>query len=66
MIFDRQAQKYTAALGRFDTIFTNSQNTHDRLLHFCNQESTILYPPTDTTQFRPIENPTLPQGFPKA
>lgn len=61
MIFDTQAKKYIAALGRFDTIFTNSQNTHDRLLHFCRQESTILYPPTDTEQFRPIENPILPE-----
>lgn len=55
MIFDRQAKKYIAALGRFDTIFTNSQNTHDRLLHFCHAESTILYPPTDTERFK-IQN----------
>lgn len=59
-VFDYQAKRYTGALGRFDTIFTNSQNTHDRLLHFCHAESTILYPPTDTTQFHPMENPTLP------
>ncbi len=34
-------------------IFTNSQNVHDRLLHFCNKESIILYPPTDTDRFQP-------------
>jgi glycosyltransferase involved in cell wall biosynthesis len=46
---------YIRDLRKFDTIFTNSQNTHDRLLHFCSQESTILYPPTDTEKFK-IQN----------
>lgn len=60
-VFDYQARRYMKQLQRFDKIFTNSQNTNDRLLHFCKQESTILYPPTDTEQFRPIENPILPE-----
>jgi|GEM_PF-1012950 len=54
-IFDFQAKKYIEALDRFDTIFTNSKNTHDRLLHFCKKESTILYPPTDTERFIPTD-----------
>lgn len=52
-IFDHQAKTYIRQLDRIDTIFTNSQNTHDRLLHFCGKESEILYPPTDTTKFIP-------------
>lgn len=51
--FDLQAKKYISELSRIGVIFTNSQNTHDRLLHFCNQESVILYPPTDTDKFVP-------------
>ncbi len=65
-IFDRQAKEYIRQLERFDVIFTNSRNTHDRLLHFCDKKSTILYPPTDTMQFRPLENPVPPEGFPRA
>lgn len=53
--FDYFAQVYEKHLEKFDMIFTNSQNTHDRLLHFCEKESTILYPPTDTTRFIPGE-----------
>jgi len=52
--FDAQAETYIQQLERFDQIFTNSKNTHDRLLHFCHQESTILYPPTDTSRFVPM------------
>lgn len=52
-IFDHQAKAYIRQLDRVDTIFTNSQNTHDRLLHFCSKESEILYPPTDTSKFIP-------------
>lgn len=51
---------YEKHLRVFDTLFTNSQNTHDRLLKYCNQESTILYPPTDTRLFRPLKTPILP------
>jgi len=54
-VFDFQAKKYIEALDRFDSIFTNSKNTHDRLLHFCKKESTILYPPTDTGRFIPTD-----------
>ena len=49
--FDFQAKKYIENLENINTIFTNSQNTHDRLLHFCGKESVILYPPTDTEKF---------------
>ncbi len=52
-VFDYQANRYIQALDRFDSIFTNSKNTHDRLLHFCKKESMILYPPTDTSRFAP-------------
>ncbi len=52
-IFDAQAKKYRELLGKIDVIFTNSQNTHDRLLHFCDTQSYILYPPTDTQKFVP-------------
>lgn len=55
-IFDYQARRYIQTLDRFDTIFTNSRNTHDRLLHFCHRESTILYPPTDTRRFSPRDD----------
>lgn len=51
--FDLQAEKYKKQLDKIDIIFTNSQNVHDRLLNFCNKESTILYPPTDITKFKP-------------
>lgn len=58
--FDSQAKKYKQQLEKIDIIFTNSQNVHDRLLSFCNKESIILYPPTDTDKFVPkaenIEN----------
>lgn len=54
--FDYQAKKYIANLDIIDIIFTNSQNTHDRLLHFCHKNSEILYPPTDTEKFSP-KNP---------
>jgi glycosyltransferase involved in cell wall biosynthesis len=36
-----------------DTIITNSQNVHDRLLEYCGYESEIIYPPTDTRRFSP-------------
>lgn len=45
---------YEKYLEEFDTIFTNSKNTHNRLLHYCRKESIILYPPTDTTRFTPL------------
>jgi glycosyltransferase involved in cell wall biosynthesis len=54
-VFDYQSNRYIQALDRFDSIFTNSKNTHDRLLHFCKKESTILYPPTDTERFIPTD-----------
>lgn len=53
--FDYFARIYESHLESFDLIFTNSQNTHDRLLHFCHAESIILYPPTDTSRFIPGE-----------
>jgi glycosyltransferase involved in cell wall biosynthesis len=61
-VFDYQAKRYIQSLDRFDTIFTNSKNTHDRLLHFCQKESTILYPPTDTERFRPASPQPSPKG----
>jgi glycosyltransferase involved in cell wall biosynthesis len=42
---------YEFHLSRFDHIFTNSQNVHDRLLSFCWFKSEILYPPTDVSRF---------------
>lgn len=51
--FDYFAKVYERHLEKFNLIFTNSQNTHDRLLHFCKKESVILYPPTDTNRFIP-------------
>ena len=53
IFFDKQAKQYISQLSDLDLIFTNSQNTHDRLLDFCHQESVILYPPTDTSRFAP-------------
>ena len=53
--FDKQAKKYIEFLDKIDQIFTNSQNTYDRLLHFCGKNSEILYPPTDTTRFSPTD-----------
>ena len=65
--FDKQAKKYNELLGKIDQIFTNSQNTHDRLLHFCGKNSEILYPPTDTTRFAPANTknplPNLPENY---
>ncbi len=52
-IFARHAAIYRRQLQQFDTIFTNSQNVHDRLLRFCSQESEVLYPPTDVHRFAP-------------
>ena len=65
--FDKQAKKYIEFLDKIDQIFTNSQNTHDRLLHFCGKNSEILYPPTDTTRFSPADAknplPNLPENY---
>lgn len=49
--FDIFSRIYEKNIESFDMIFTNSQNTHDRLLHYCHKESHILYPPTDTNRF---------------
>lgn len=65
--FDKQAKKYIEFLDEIDQIFTNSQNTYDRLLHFCGKNSEILYPPTDTTRFSPADAknplPNLPENY---
>ena len=65
--FDKQAKKYIEFLDKIDQIFTNSQNTHDRLLYFCGKNSEILYPPTDTTRFSPADAkntlPNLPENY---
>ena len=66
-IFDSQAEKYISFLEKIDIIFTNSQNTHNRLWHFCQKDSIILYPPTDTEKFTPktISQPLpwLPENY---
>lgn len=65
--FDKQAKKYIEFLDKIDQIFTNSQNTYDRLLYFCGKNSEILYPPTDTTRFCPTDAknplPNLPENY---
>lgn len=53
-ILDIQSRQYIRALEKMEGIYTNSQNTHDRLLHFCGKDSEILYPPTDTERFVPL------------
>lgn len=63
--FDRQAKKYISLLEKVNVIFTNSQNVHDRLLHFCNKESIILYPPTDTDNFTPYHDYNPLENLPK-
>lgn len=52
-ILDFQAKKYIKLLEKIDIIFTNSENTHRRLLQFCQKKSIILYPPIDTKIFVP-------------
>jgi glycosyltransferase involved in cell wall biosynthesis len=53
LILNRKSRKYIDLLARMDTIITNSQNVHDRLLAYCGYESEIIYPPTDTDFFTP-------------
>ncbi|MBP9779295.1 glycosyltransferase [Candidatus Gracilibacteria bacterium] len=60
---DIQASSYKSKLSRFDLIFTNSQNVHDRLLHYTGYESTILYPPTDVARFQPSNLPTIQSSY---
>lgn len=62
LFFDYQAKNYQNQLSKIHTIFTNSQNTHDRLLHFCKKNSHIVYPPTDTSKFIP-KNPNNENNF---
>lgn len=45
---------YERNIREFDTIFSNSENVRDRLRHYTNTESTIIYPPTDTSFFSPV------------
>lgn len=59
--FDSQAKKYISLLEKVDTIFTNSKNTHDRLLDFCKKESDIVYPPTDLTRFEFLSDEQITQ-----
>ncbi len=46
---------YRLGLSRMQTVITNSQNVHDRLLKFCKKESHIIYPPINTQKFSWIE-----------
>jgi hypothetical protein len=55
-ILDTQARAYKRQLSLMDVIFTNSQNTHDRLLEYCGFESDILYPPIDMSRFAPVDS----------
>jgi glycosyltransferase involved in cell wall biosynthesis len=55
---DIQANAYKEKLARFDMIFSNSANVHDRLFNYTWYESTILYPPTDIDRFQPAIPPT--------
>ncbi len=55
-IFSFFSKIYKKNLDTFDTIFTNSQNVHDRLLHYTGKESEIIYPPTDTDFFTPSQH----------
>lgn len=63
LILNRKSRKYIDLLARMDTIITNSQNVHDRLLVYCGYESKIIYPPTDTTFFTPWDS-SLPVDVP--
>jgi len=43
---------YRAGLSRMPVVITNSQSVPDRLLNFCQRESTIVYPPVRTDIFK--------------
>lgn len=43
---------YRTGLSRMPVVITNSQSVHDRLLNFCQRESTIVYPPVRTDVFK--------------
>lgn len=42
---------YRLGLSRMQTVVTNSQNVHDRLLRFCHRDSRVIYPPIHTEKF---------------
>lgn len=63
LILNRKSRKYIDLLARIDTIITNSQNVHDRLLAYCGYESEIIYPPTNTAFFTPWDS-ALPVDVP--
>ena len=44
---------YKKNLTQFDSIYTNSKNVEKRLKEYTGYESEIIYPPTDTSRFRP-------------
>lgn len=42
---------YRLGLSRMQSVVTNSQSVHDRLLRFCRRDSQIVYPPVRTDLF---------------
>lgn len=45
---------YLAELKKFDIILTNSPANQTRLKEWCNIDSSVLFPPVDTSKFRPL------------
>ncbi len=43
---------YRRAVDRMDVIVTNSENTRRRIARFLGRDSTVVYPPIDTSRFR--------------
>jgi glycosyltransferase involved in cell wall biosynthesis len=62
-VFSYFAHVYEGHLARFTGIVTNSHNVQNRLRSYTGYDSTIIYPPIDTTFFVPSslakETPTL-------
>ena len=53
LIFTRWRQWDWIAAQRVDTYLANSQTTRRRIARYFNRDATVVYPPVETTRFRP-------------
>ena len=51
LILSRFEAGYRAAIARMDVIIANSQTVQDRISHFLERDSIVVYPPCDTRRF---------------
>lgn len=48
--------KYEEAFDRMDLILANSMNVQNRIKKFLNRDSTVIYPPCDTTKYKWLDS----------